>query len=86
MLDRGRSTSTTHNTTITVIATARGGRVCGSGSSGYCCHNSSSGSCCGASAHARARAHGSSGMRKIGIRIANRDCQVVASFGETTGE
>lgn len=86
MLDRGRSTSTTHNAIITVVVTARGGRVCGSGSSGYGCDSSSGGSCRGAGAHARARARGSSGMRKIGIRLANRDCQVVAGFGETTGE
>lgn len=86
MLDRGRSTSTTHNAIITIIVTTRGGRVRGSGSSGYGCDSSSGGSRRGAGAHARARARGSSGMRKIGIRIANRHCQVVAGFGEATGE
>ena len=81
VLDRARSTSTTNNAIITIIVTARGGRVRGSGSGGYGCDSSSGGSRRGAGAHARARACGSSG-----IQIANRHCQVVAGFGEATGE
>lgn len=64
-LDHGRSTGTTHSTIITVIATARGGRVCGSGIRGYGCDSSSGGNCRGAGAHARAHSPGSGSMRKV---------------------
>lgn len=86
VLDSRASASTIHNATITVVIAAGHGRVCSSGS-GYSC-DSSSGSCrgAGAGAGARTRTCGSHGMRKIGGRITDRTCQVVAGFGKSTGE
>ena len=79
VLDSRASASNVHNVIITVVIAAGRGRV-RTGDSGYGCD--SSGGCWDAGAHTC----GSRGRRKIAGRIINRNCQVVAGFGESTRE